>query len=150
MRWCAVCLACMLHGSAPLAAVHDTGWTLCCAWAGETDEDFAATMDLVRRYRFAHTHVSQFYPRPGTPAARMKKVCCCCMCMTKLVSKIGNVHPCFHWYTADCSLPWSSSHARVSMGMQWSLLHECASESSKKGLTTALACISAAAQWLLP
>eukprot|EP00955_Chlamydomonas_euryale_P069263 360379-Chlamydomonas_euryale.AAC.3 len=27
-----------------------------------------------RRYRFPHTHISQFYPRPGTPAARMRKV----------------------------------------------------------------------------
>ena len=41
---------------------------------GETEEDFAATMDLVAKYRFPHTHISQFYPRPGTPAARMKKV----------------------------------------------------------------------------
>ena len=31
-------------------------------------------MALVRQYRFPHTHISQFYPRPGTPAARMKKV----------------------------------------------------------------------------
>ena len=30
-------------------------------------------MALVARYRFPHTHVSQFYARPGTPAARMKK-----------------------------------------------------------------------------
>jgi radical SAM superfamily enzyme YgiQ (UPF0313 family) len=42
--------------------------------SGETEEDFAATMGLVRKYRFPHTHISQFYPRPGTPAARMKKV----------------------------------------------------------------------------
>jgi len=31
-------------------------------------------MDLVRHYRFGHCHISQFYPRPGTPAARMKRV----------------------------------------------------------------------------
>ena len=30
-------------------------------------------MALVARYRFPHTHVSQYYARPGTPAARMKK-----------------------------------------------------------------------------
>lgn len=39
-----------------------------------TDEDFALTMDLVRKYRFPHCHISQFYARPGTPAARMPRV----------------------------------------------------------------------------
>jgi hypothetical protein len=41
---------------------------------GETEEDWQQTMDLVRHYRFGHCHISQFYPRPGTPAARMKRV----------------------------------------------------------------------------
>lgn len=41
---------------------------------GETDQNFQETLDLVARYRFSHTHISQFYPRPGTPAARMRKV----------------------------------------------------------------------------
>ena len=45
-----------------------------CGFPGETDEDFEATVRLVRKYRFLHCHISQFYPRPGTPAARMKKV----------------------------------------------------------------------------
>ena len=39
---------------------------------GETEEDFEATMRLVEKYRFAKCHISQFYPRPGTPAASMK------------------------------------------------------------------------------
>ena len=41
---------------------------------GETEEDHQETMKLIRKYRFPHCHISQFYPRPGTPAARMKKV----------------------------------------------------------------------------
>ena len=41
---------------------------------GETDEDQEHTMRLLRKYRFRRTHISQFYPRPGTPAARMKRV----------------------------------------------------------------------------
>lgn len=45
-----------------------------CGFPGETDEDFEATLRLVRKYRFPHCHISQFYPRPGTPAARMKRV----------------------------------------------------------------------------
>eukprot|EP00892_Ulva_mutabilis_P006035 jgi/Ulvmu1/3803/UM018_0013.1 len=45
-----------------------------CGFPGETEADFDETMELVAQYRFSHTHISQFYPRPGTPAARMKKV----------------------------------------------------------------------------
>lgn len=45
-----------------------------CGFPGETVEDFEATMALVREYKFPQLHISQFYPRPGTPAARMKRV----------------------------------------------------------------------------
>ena len=45
-----------------------------CGFPGETEADFEETLALVARYRFRHTHISQFYPRPGTPAARMRKV----------------------------------------------------------------------------
>jgi len=37
---------------------------------GETEEDFAATLDVVRRARFASAFTFQYSPRPGTPAAR--------------------------------------------------------------------------------
>jgi threonylcarbamoyladenosine tRNA methylthiotransferase CDKAL1 len=45
-----------------------------CGFPGETVEDFEATMALVKEYKFPQLHISQFYPRPGTPAARMKRV----------------------------------------------------------------------------
>ncbi|KAG8082051.1 hypothetical protein GUJ93_ZPchr0014g47254 [Zizania palustris] len=45
-----------------------------CGFPGETDEDFSQTVNLVKEYEFPQVHISQFYPRPGTPAARMKKV----------------------------------------------------------------------------
>ncbi|XP_074378570.1 uncharacterized protein LOC141720112 isoform X2 [Apium graveolens] len=45
-----------------------------CGFPGETDDDFAQTVNLVKDYKFPQVHISQFYPRPGTPAARMKKV----------------------------------------------------------------------------
>ena len=41
---------------------------------GESEADFEATMQLVRDYKFAATNISQFYPRPGTAAARMPKL----------------------------------------------------------------------------
>jgi tRNA-2-methylthio-N6-dimethylallyladenosine synthase len=36
---------------------------------GETEEDFAATLDVVRRARFAAAFTFQYSRRPGTPAA---------------------------------------------------------------------------------
>ncbi|XP_066349158.1 uncharacterized protein [Miscanthus floridulus] len=45
-----------------------------CGFPGETDQDFSETVNLVKEYQFPQVHISQFYPRPGTPAARMKKV----------------------------------------------------------------------------
>jgi tRNA-2-methylthio-N6-dimethylallyladenosine synthase len=38
---------------------------------GETEEDFAATLDVVRRARFASAFTFQYSPRPGTPAATL-------------------------------------------------------------------------------
>ena len=39
---------------------------------GETDEDFEATMDVVREARFSAAYTFQYSKRPGTPAAEMK------------------------------------------------------------------------------
>ena len=38
---------------------------------GETERDFADTLDLVRQARFAGAYTFQYSPRPGTPAAAM-------------------------------------------------------------------------------
>jgi tRNA-2-methylthio-N6-dimethylallyladenosine synthase len=38
---------------------------------GETEEDFVATMDLVRRARFTSAFTFQYSQRPGTPAAEL-------------------------------------------------------------------------------
>lgn len=40
---------------------------------GETEEDFEATMDVVKRARFASAFTFQYSPRPGTPAAEMEQ-----------------------------------------------------------------------------
>ncbi len=37
-------------------------------------QDFQGTLDLVSCYKFPSLFINQFYPRPGTPAARMKRV----------------------------------------------------------------------------
>ncbi|XP_028908614.1 threonylcarbamoyladenosine tRNA methylthiotransferase isoform X1 [Ornithorhynchus anatinus] len=45
-----------------------------CGFPGETDEDFQDTVKLVEDYRFPSLFINQFYPRPGTPAAKMQQV----------------------------------------------------------------------------
>eukprot|EP00743_Colponemidia_sp_Colp-15_P005396 GILK01005798.1.p1 GENE.GILK01005798.1~~GILK01005798.1.p1 ORF type:complete len:585 (+),score=92.25 GILK01005798.1:72-1757(+) len=45
-----------------------------CGFPTETNEDFEETLSLVRQYKFSVMNISQFYPRPGTPAAKMKRV----------------------------------------------------------------------------
>ena len=40
----------------------------------ETEEDWAETMELVEKYRFPSLFINQFFPRPGTPAAKMKRI----------------------------------------------------------------------------
>ncbi|MDO5031675.1 tRNA (N6-isopentenyl adenosine(37)-C2)-methylthiotransferase MiaB [Corynebacterium sp.] len=40
---------------------------------GETEEDFEATMEVVRRARFSSAFTFQYSPRPGTPAATMEE-----------------------------------------------------------------------------
>lgn len=41
---------------------------------GETEEDFQATLDVVREARFASAFTFIYSPRPGTPAAEMEQV----------------------------------------------------------------------------
>ena len=43
-----------------------------CGFPTESEEDWKETMDLCRKYQFQGIHISQFYARPGTAAARLK------------------------------------------------------------------------------
>ncbi|KAM6177018.1 threonylcarbamoyladenosine tRNA methylthiotransferase [Erethizon dorsatum] len=45
-----------------------------CGFPGETDQDFQETVRLVEEYKFPSLFINQFYPRPGTPAAKMEQV----------------------------------------------------------------------------
>jgi threonylcarbamoyladenosine tRNA methylthiotransferase CDKAL1 len=45
-----------------------------CGFPTETNEHFDETLALVAKYRFPVINISQFYPRPGTVAAKWKKV----------------------------------------------------------------------------
>lgn len=45
-----------------------------CGFPTETEQDFEETMVLCKKYKFASLFINQFFPRPGTPAARMVKI----------------------------------------------------------------------------
>ncbi|XP_050436726.1 threonylcarbamoyladenosine tRNA methylthiotransferase [Adelges cooleyi] len=45
-----------------------------CGFPTETEEDFAETMRVCEKYKFPSLFINQFYPRKGTPAARMPKI----------------------------------------------------------------------------
>merc|ERR1719245_360095 len=45
-----------------------------CGFPTETAEDHTQSMQLLDKYKFSTLNISQFYPRPKTPAARMKKL----------------------------------------------------------------------------
>lgn len=43
-----------------------------CGFPGETDEEHQGSVDIIKKFRFPVINISQFYPRPGTVAKRMK------------------------------------------------------------------------------
>ncbi|XP_058463897.1 threonylcarbamoyladenosine tRNA methylthiotransferase [Malaya genurostris] len=45
-----------------------------CGFPTETETDFEETMALCEKYRFPSLFINQFYPRPGTPAAKMQRI----------------------------------------------------------------------------
>ena len=45
-----------------------------CGFPGETNEDHEETISLIQACKFPVVNISQFYPRPGTPAAHMQRV----------------------------------------------------------------------------
>jgi threonylcarbamoyladenosine tRNA methylthiotransferase CDKAL1 len=45
-----------------------------CGFPNETEEDHQETMSLIKKFKFPVLNISQFYPRPGTAAARMPRV----------------------------------------------------------------------------
>ncbi|KAL9706857.1 hypothetical protein quinque_010375 [Culex quinquefasciatus] len=45
-----------------------------CGFPTETEADFEHTMSLCAKYEFPSLFINQFYPRPGTPAAKMQRI----------------------------------------------------------------------------
>ena len=45
-----------------------------CGFPTETLEQWNSTMEFIKRFNFDIINISKFYPRPGTPAERMKQI----------------------------------------------------------------------------
>ncbi|XP_037950229.1 threonylcarbamoyladenosine tRNA methylthiotransferase-like [Teleopsis dalmanni] len=45
-----------------------------CGFPTETDGDFEETITLCEHYKFPSLFINQFFPRPGTPAAKMQRI----------------------------------------------------------------------------
>ncbi|CAB3363624.1 Hypothetical predicted protein [Cloeon dipterum] len=45
-----------------------------CGFPTENEQDFEETFDLCMKYKFVSLYINQFFPRPGTPAAKMERV----------------------------------------------------------------------------
>lgn len=45
-----------------------------CGFPTETEEHFQETMQMLHKYNFPVVNIAQFYPRPGTAAAKLKKL----------------------------------------------------------------------------
>lgn len=45
-----------------------------CGFPTETSKDFDETLKLCEKYKFPSLFINQFYPRPGTVAAKMERV----------------------------------------------------------------------------
>jgi MiaB/RimO family radical SAM methylthiotransferase len=68
-----------------------------CGFPGETEGDFNETLTVLRETQCDMVNVSRFWPRPGTPAARMKQVDGAvakerCKQVMELFHKIGEEH----------------------------------------------------------
>ncbi|CAD98697.1 2-methylthioadenine synthetase; MiaB [Cryptosporidium parvum Iowa II] len=55
----------------PLATIATD---IICGFPGESDQDHFQSVELINKYKFPVINISKFYPRPGTPAAKMKPV----------------------------------------------------------------------------
>ena len=47
---------------------------LICGFPTEDLEDFQETLELVDKYKFPSLFINQYFPRPGTPAARLPRI----------------------------------------------------------------------------
>jgi threonylcarbamoyladenosine tRNA methylthiotransferase CDKAL1 len=60
-----------LHAKVPGVTIATD---IICGFPNETEADFDETLALIAHYKLAIVNISQFYPRPGTPAAKMKRI----------------------------------------------------------------------------
>ncbi|KAF8822861.1 radical SAM methylthiotransferase, MiaB/RimO family protein [Cardiosporidium cionae] len=99
-----------------------------CGFPTETDADHKETLSLIETFKFPVLNISQFYPRPGTPAASMKRL------PTQLVkqrsrevTKLFESYSCYEYLKGTIQKVWFSelsdrSDSVVGHTKQYSLL----------------------------
>ena len=109
--------------SAAREAIPDVSITtdIIAGFPGETDEEFAETLDFVREMDFAGGHVFTYSPRPGTGAARMKG-----QIKPQLRKKRNHV-------LQDVIAKSEKSYREKYLGRKMSVLWESTSETSEQG-----------------
>lgn len=70
-----------------------------CGYPTETDQDFQDTYELVDKFRFPVLFINQFYPRPGTAAAKLKRIPTDVVkSRTKKLNELFQSYDCFKTY----------------------------------------------------
>eukprot|EP00382_Lankesteria_abbotti_P001480 CAMPEP_0113845078 /NCGR_PEP_ID=MMETSP0372-20130328/566_1 /TAXON_ID=340204 /ORGANISM="Lankesteria abbotti" /LENGTH=410 /DNA_ID=CAMNT_0000814099 /DNA_START=762 /DNA_END=1994 /DNA_ORIENTATION=- /assembly_acc=CAM_ASM_000359 len=83
-----------------------------CGFPTEDEDDHDCTLQMLSTYQFPVVNISQFYPRPGTPAAKMKRV------PTQIVKRrsrevtsVFHSYSCFDWLVGDTRRVWFSENS---------------------------------------
>ena len=78
-----------------------------CGFPGEDDYDHQQTMKLIQDLQFPVLHISQFYPRPGTPAARMERIPTQIVkSRSREVTKLFESYTCYEKYVGTIQRVW--------------------------------------------
>ncbi|KEP67003.1 UNVERIFIED_CONTAM: radical SAM methylthiotransferase, MiaB/RimO family protein [Hammondia hammondi] len=86
-----------------------------CGFPGETDEDHERTLAIIRKFKFPVVNISQFYPRPGTPAASMKQLPSQVVKRrSREVTALFESYTCYDWMLHTTQMVWFSSTSEKS------------------------------------
>lgn len=83
-----------------------------CGFPDESEEDHQQTLRLLSDYRFPAVNISQFYPRPGTPAAAMKQLPSQIVKRrSREVTQLFESYTCYDWMVGTIQKVWFSSNS---------------------------------------
>ncbi|CBZ53651.1 putative radical SAM domain-containing protein [Neospora caninum Liverpool] len=96
-----------------------------CGFPGETEEDHEKTLAIIKKFKFPVVNISQFYPRPGTPAASMKQLPSQIVKRrSREVTALFESYTCYDWMLHTTQMVWftgtsEKSHHTVGQTKQY-------------------------------